>query len=186
MPTWFVLVPRHTSTLGSILQPSYLVRQTLKLSKMATCLYMPISRRRCTLLYVLDFPWNSLFDLKAFFSIVTPDNCHTAQSNLVSNSFDEFLRSASFHFPCSLFVFASCIVVTRSSYYDFRSPKLLVPCTCTCMLTVWLTLQVYLLCLLLWILLLSQGPRDPCSFSISVAIAFIKLVFKWSFDDSNE
>lgn len=87
MLIWFVLVLRRILTrrniLRSILLPQYLVQQTLKLSRMATCHYMPINRRPCTLLYVLNCHMNNPFDLTAWvLIIVTSDNRHTQPSPL--------------------------------------------------------------------------------------------------------
>lgn len=79
MLTRFVLVPRPILTQRNIsismLQQPYLALQILKFSGVVTCLYMPISRRQCTLLCVLNFHRNSIFDLSVF-SLVTPANRH--------------------------------------------------------------------------------------------------------------
>ena len=138
MRTWFVLVPIHISTRrinSLILQLPYLARPTLKLSKMATCLYMPINRRRCTLLWVLDFHRNSL--ISKCFSIVTRllpwQPSPTVLPVPLMNSYA--LLHSTFPGLCLYH-----IVVTRSSY-RFRFPKLF---HCNCMLTVD-QLQVYLL-----------------------------------------
>ena len=72
MLTWFVLVPKRTSTRMNvclIIRLLCLAQQTLKLTRIATCLYMPISRRQCILLCVsLDFHGDSLWSHSVFYS----------------------------------------------------------------------------------------------------------------------
>ena len=136
MLTRFALVPRHISTRrnisSSIIRPPCQAQQTLKLLRTTTCLYMRISRRQCTLLCVLDFHRNSLFQVELTVCLYS-DLDNRQPSPPVTKSQDYSARSACLHFCMALrsemnhffciYALMNFSVVTRPSY-RFQSPKL--------------------------------------------------------------